>query len=243
MRTTKSALLIGIIFLGACGDSEPDKGYGEARPMTEQEAVAMEGLMDSVGGLSSLADDPSSESAWGYVAAMFGQQNLLLQGKLAAQYETTSNVARATSVASLLDCVDSSADGRSVTYDQCEVAGITLDGVLRWWEEGGGVAFETDLRLDYGSAGMTTQMVGTLLVTDTAIRTLGGRGMRFETTMRSGDISINTDIESEWDIQITSGCATGGFLELHGTTEVSGSVIDTWMLMEMGPACGQVTIR
>jgi len=241
MSTTRLAtnLMTLSLLVSACSGGGPDKGYGAARQPTAQEQGSIDGLVAAAGDMSRLSENPTGDTAFGHISGMYGFQSELLLSKWAESYERRLP---AELPADGGECGVVSADGRTVTYSDCEFGGIYIDGQVSWREQDGGIAYETDLTMSVAEAGMTMYMGGTLLVTENRIRTLSN--LVFDVSIDVDGYSARVLIESEWDVALSDGCPVGGFVELHGEIEGAGySDSDLWIMVEFGPGCGQATIR
>jgi hypothetical protein len=61
-----------------------------------------------------------------------------------------------------------------------------------------------------------------------------------------GGSVVHYRLDGEFDVALTDGCATGGFVEIHGSVNAasggSSGGWDGWVRAEFGPGCGLVRV-
>lgn len=250
--------------LGACADdSGGGKSYSDPAPASASQKANAEAALTGTNDLKTLAkDDPTSTSAVGKVSAIYNNVNALVASKQAAQVQGGAGVpgmATGGLLAELEAPLDASCvttDGTKVTYNACDFGTATMNGTIDYQEP----TLTLDLQIGVSVSGLasTVDYSGSIDVTPTAIvGTLsfsassdvsgglgglsGAGGQSFQTT---------TTADAVYDVTLADGCATGGNIEIHSVTSVSGGSIpsgsgeqDIWVNLLFGPACGDVQIQ
>lgn len=254
--------------LGACADdSAGGKSYSDPAPASASQKANAEAALTGTNDLKTLAkDDPTSTSAVGKVSAIYSNVNALVASKQAAQVQAGAGAGAGVpgmatgglyaELEAPLDASCVTTDGTKVTYNACDFGTATMNGTIDFQEP----TLTLDLQIGISVSGLasTVDYSGTIDVTPTAIvGTLsfsatsdvsgglgglaGAGGQSFQTT---------TTADAVYDVTLADGCATGGNIEIHSVTSVSGGSIpsgsgdqDIWVNLLFGPACGDVQIQ
>ncbi len=245
----------------ACSSGDDDKGYGSriGGPAEEQAAAR---TIDSIYDLRSFKDSGGSDDlALASVTVGFSEASTLLNAKLGSQQGQGTQYLMATDelksrIAALSpsiavanggderasalgdDCV--SVSGDTITYNNCSWVYGSIDG----WITTSGDHLSFDLEVAYvdGDYYLDLDMKGDIVASDTQF--LGDFSYNIEA--RFGEVTLSYKLDGEFDVVITDGCATGGYLEIHGDIVASSAGNSAnwngWVRAEFGPTCGAVRL-
>lgn len=260
MITSRIAAALPLVLaLTACGDDEgSSKGYSDPKPATQAESTSAQSAVTGVNDMRSLSEtDPKDGAAAGKVSAIYSNVNVLVGSKQAAAVQGGLE----TATGGLLGVVEGALDeacltvnGGTVTYNNCDFGSTQMNGTIGFTDP----TLTVDLTITVGVSGVasTIDYKGSLQVTATDITgtlsfkassdvsgALGGAA-------GAGGFQTTTTADAVYDVQLTDGCPTGGEMEVHSVTSVSGSGIpssagaqDIWVKALFGPACGDVQVQ
>jgi hypothetical protein len=251
------------IAAAACGGGDEDKGYGSPiGGVAEQQAAT--NAIDSIYSLRSFQDTGGNDDlalsgvTLGFIdvssllSAKFvseaqqgqGQQYLVNQDEMFEKMRMHAPaIAVAIGVADTAsalgdDCISATAD--TVTYNNCTWLYGRIDGWIT--VRGDHLSFDLDVVYEDTGFDFSIKMDGSIDVSDTQI--VGNFSYDFDANYDGSVVEYNLD--GEFDVALSDGCAIGGFLEINGriTASAGGSSggWDGWVRAEFGPTCGQVRV-
>lgn len=248
MRSHYSRSLFVLLFLTACGGDDDKAPPGDPinSPAATSSALS---AMEATANLTSLStDNADDQSALGGVGGLFGSYYTVLNAKYAEQQQKanlvqsklTDDAANSFNLPDLAtadfsDCYTVSGD--TITYSDCESEGFTLDGTLTVTE----TSLSIDITMEGTEEGMTMSMTmqGALSFSDTALT--GDLSLDVEGTTNGQNVTFN--IDAEYDVVLTDGCATGGTMVVDGSWSYGQSNADVTAYIEFGPTCGEAVVR
>lgn len=243
----------------ACGGDE-DKGYGDPiGGVAEQQAATR--AIDSIYSLQSFQSAGGSDDlALAGVTLGFADVSTLLSAKLVAGAQQREffvgeedmferiRMNAPTLAVPIGDAETASAFGEdcitvandTVTYNNCTWLYGRIDGWIT--VRGNHLSFDLDVVYQDTGFDFAIKMDGSIDVSETQI--VGNFAYDFDATY-NGSV-IEYDLDGEFDVALTNGCATGGFLEVHGRITASSGGSnggwDGWVRAEFGPTCGAVRV-
>jgi hypothetical protein len=275
MKTiTISALSLGLaLFAGACSEDEGGSGKSYDQPIqpNESQKQSAQTAVTSVDDMKGLAaTDPGNEQAITKVTGVWGNLQNLTAAKTAAQAGQAGQGAGATpgmagvpsgattgGLATAEGALTEGCyaqNGSAVSYNDCAFGGGTIDGTIDYAEPNLDIDLTIALTqgaqmtiVEQGSLTLATDAITGQLSYTADIESLGGLGGLAGAGGAATDYSSTTTVDAMYDIQLTDGCPTGGTLEVHQVTSVSGvpggaGTHDVWVKAEFGPNCGDVTL-
>ncbi|GMV43801.1 MAG: hypothetical protein AMXMBFR64_55170 [Myxococcales bacterium] len=254
--TSCAALLLA---LSACADDGAgDKSYGDPKPASQAESTSAQSAVTGVSDMRSLSEnDPKDTTAVARVSGVYGNVNVLTASKQASQLQ--GGLAAATGgllgvMEGALDesCVQSG--GGTVTYDNCDFGTAKMNGTIGFQDP----TLTVDLTITVGVSGVASNIdyEGTLEVSATAI--VGTLSFKAASDVSGaaagaaggGSFQTTTTVDATYDVELTDGCPTGGEVEIHSVSGVSGSGLpsgaggqDVWVKALFGPNCGDVQVQ
>lgn len=273
-RTLRAVIAPALVLaLSACGDDgDSSANYSDPAPATQTQKDSAEGALTGTTELKTLAtSDPTNADGVGKVSAIYGNVNALVATKQAAQAQgaPTSAAAGAQGATGIpgmatggllaayegaLDATCVTTDGTKITYNACDFGMATMDGTIDYKDP----TVTVNLKIGVATSGVTSNVdySGAVDVTATAIT--GSLSFTSATDVSGATaglaggqgVSATTTADATYDVTLTDGCATGGSIEVHSVTSVSGGSIpsgaggvDVWVKALFGPACGDVQIQ
>ena len=206
--------------------------------------------MEATANLSSIStDNADDQSALGGVGGLFGSYTGVLNAKYAEQQQSANLVQskltdEASAAFNLADLGNAELDdchtvsGDTITYTDCEFdEGFTLNGSFTVTE----TSLTIDLTMEGTQEGMTMSMSmqGAISFSDTALT--GNLSLDVDATANGQ--AYNYNIDAEYDVVLTDGCATGGTMVIDGSWNYGQSNADVTAYIEFGPTCGEAVVR
>jgi hypothetical protein len=238
---------IGIAALLAACDSGGGKG-SEVELDNNQKATvetSSKALVESGADLGALKTDPGSDETFSGLSSVFGNASSLWSTKMSAKagsgsYGAAYGALETATFALSEGCYTES--GGTVTYD-CNEGGYGIQGEVT--VSGDNIVIDLSLT----SQGYTFIYTGDITVTETLI----DGWIAFDYAVDQTGMTFAYDVKVDYQaVELVDGCAVGGALDIDVDVDIDGleglpagaaSAYDyPSVLIEFGPACGDVTM-
>ena len=217
-----SATLSSALILASC-DGKP-----EPRNTTAEETTAINQIVGQVSVLKKIAADP--KDAKNILAAVDFEPYKTLISPL------RRGTLRSSEVAPIPDCATTTMN--SATLTNCE---LSADGTSH--TVNGTVSYANDKVAADVSDSFSGKQTGTASVKAdvTFSATLIDGSIKVEASLGGGDTTVSAAVTFAKITFDSAQCPTGGSLTLGGKVKVKGQEVSTTIVIDFGPACGDVT--
>jgi len=222
------------LFVAACGSSGVSK-----KPMTAtpERKGAAKGTVEAGLKLNKLKTNSKDTDAINAFSEIYADASQLTGS---VQADAVSGKLVSALSDNIDQCVTES--GGTVTYNQCDFNGTKVNGTVKI--QGDVISIDLTIEASGGISGGVSSVnlhyVGSVTVSDTKID--GSLDVTTDVgTTEYGTVSANTSVDFN-AIVVTSGCATGGSMDVNSVTSAAGHSYTTAVTVTFGPNCGDMTM-
>lgn len=237
-----TSLLVAVLMAGCGGSDEPD--YGDPITVDSATMSSLNSAIESATSFSTIENTPGDNSALSKIGTLYSAMAVLptvCQAHASKPEGAEAHEALMKAWAGKpVDTTCLTVTTNKVTYNACNFGSGTMNGTISW----GNNTFSIDIDMSVTAGGATTTISESGSITVSGAGITGGLSIAVNSSI--GATTVKATYTADYDVTLSSGCATGGKIEFSakGNASTSGGSgsYSFGIKAEFGPTCGSVKL-